>query len=210
MDGHLVAHGATGLATAAALWFAMTLVMMAPVVAPWVRAYAALVAPSPSGPRAWTAALPFVFGYALVWAAFATAMAMLQFALASAGALSGDHLAGIAGSMVLIGAGLFQFAPVKRACLTHCRNPLSYFVVRWRDGPPNGVRLGLAHGWFCLGCCWALMVASFALGTMHLGWMAALTAVMALEQAAPWGVTLGRAFGAGLVALGVWRLALPG
>lgn len=208
MDGHL-GHGSAGVATAAGLWFAMTLVMMAPVVAPWVRAYATLVAPVPNT-RAWSATLPFVAGYALVWAAFALVMALLQLALASTGALAGDRLAGLAGSAVLVGAGLFQFAPVKRACLTHCRNPLSYFLVRWRNGPPSGVRLGLGHGLFCLGCCWALMLASFALGTMHLGWMAALTAVMALEQAAPWGAALGRAFGAGLVALGVWRLVLEG
>lgn len=208
MDGHL-AHGSAGVATAAGLWFAMTLVMMAPVVAPWVRAYATLAAPTP-GTRSWTATAPFVAGYAMVWAAFAVVMALLQLALVSAGALAGDRLTGVAGSVVLIGAGLFQFAPVKRACLTHCRNPLSYFLVRWRNGPPSGVRLGLGHGLFCLGCCWALMLASFALGTMHLGWMAALTAVMALEQVAPWGAALGRAFGAGLVALGVWRLVLPG
>lgn len=208
MDGHL-AHGTAGVATAAGLWFAMTLVMMAPVVVPWVRAYATLVAPTPTT-RAWSATLPFVAGYAMVWAAFALVMALLQTALASAGALAGDRLTGVAGSAVLVGAGLFQFAPVKRACLTHCRNPLSYFLVRWRNGPPSGVRLGLGHGLFCLGCCWALMLASFALGTMHLGWMAALTAVMALEQAVPWGAALGRAFGAGLVALGVWRLVLEG
>ena len=87
MDGHL-AHGSAGVATAAGLWFAMTLVMMAPVVAPWVRAYATLVAPTP-GTRAWSSTLPFVAGYAMVWAAFALVIAHLQPALRSAGPLAG-------------------------------------------------------------------------------------------------------------------------
>lgn len=183
----------------------MTVAMMAPVAAPWVRAYATLVTPTPAT-RAWTAALPFAAGYALVWAGFAMAMALLQTALARAGALTGDRLS-VGGGLVLIAAGLFQFAPLKQACLTHCRNPLSFFLARWRNGPGSGVRLGLEHGLFCLGCCWALMATALAMGAMNLWWMALLTAVAIVEQWTPIGRRASRGVGVALVALGLWRLA---
>lgn len=182
----------------------MTLAMMAPVVAPWVRAYATLVAPSPAA-RSWIRALPFVAGYVAVWTGFAVAMAGLQAGLARAGAMAGDRLAG-GGALVLIAAGLFQFAPLKQACLTHCRNPLSFFLTRWRNGPGSGLRLGLSHGLFCLGCCWALMATALAMGAMSLWWMALLTAVAVVEQWTPIGPRAGRGVGVALVSLGLWRL----
>ncbi|MEZ5419095.1 MAG: DUF2182 domain-containing protein [Vicinamibacterales bacterium] len=188
------------------MWLSMVVVMMTPTVLPWVWAYATLVAPSPSA-RAWPAAAPFVGGYFAVWLLYSAAMAALQTALAAAGVLTGDRLAGWAGPLVLIAAGAYQFAPLKTACLTHCRNPLTYFLARWRNGPVGGFRLGLAHGWYCLGCCWAVMLTALAIGVMDLAWMAALTVVVAVEQVAPAGVWAGRAFGAGLVAWGLWRLS---
>lgn len=207
MDGHL-AHTAAGFAAAAGLWFVMTVAMMAPVVTPWVRAYATLVTPAPAAarPRASTAALPFIAGYAIVWTAFAAAMAALQQALTAAGALVGDRAGGVAGAALLVGAGLFQFAPLKQACLTHCRNPLSYFLARWRDGAASGLRLGLGHGLFCLGCCWALMVTALAMGAMNPWWMALLTVVAIVEQWTPVGYVASRGVGLALVGLGVWRL----
>ena len=207
MDGHL-AHTTSGFAAAAGLWFAMTVAMMAPVVTPWVRAYATLVAPgrAPGESPAWAGAFPFIAGYALVWTAFAVAMAALQQALVAAGALVGGRVDGVAGAALLVGAGAFQFAPLKQACLTHCRNPLSYFLARWRDGAASGLRLGLGHGLFCLGCCWALMATALAMGAMNLWWMALLTLVAIVEQWTPLGLLASRGVGLALVGLGVWRL----
>src|SRR5678815_1456869 len=96
----------------------------------------------------------------------------------------------------------FQFAPIRQACLTHCRNPLSYLLSRWHGGPPAAFRLGAVHGAYCLGCCWLLMLTGFAVGLMNLAWMAVLTIVVAVEQTAPGGVWLGRLFGVGLAAWG--------
>lgn len=205
MDGHLAAHGARGVALAVALWFGMVVVMMTPTVLPWARAYATLAAPTPAA-GSWRHALPFVGGYFGLWAAYSVGMAALQLLLARAGLLLDDRLAARAGAIVLLAAGAYQFAPLKAACLTHCRNPLTYFLARWKDGPVSGVRLGVAHGWFCLGCCWALMLTALAMGAMNLWWMAALTVVMAAEQVAPAGVGLGRLFGAGLIGWAVWLL----
>lgn len=184
----------------------MVVVMMTPTVLPWVRAYATLASPTPAE-RSWRHAVPFVAGYFVVWTSYSVGMAALQLLLASAGLLVEDRLATRAGALVLLAAGAYQFAPLKAACLTHCRNPLTYFLARWTNGPVSGLRLGIAHGWYCLGCCWALMLTALAMGAMNLWWMAALTAVVAAEQVAAAGVWLGRLFGVGLIALAVWRLS---
>jgi predicted metal-binding membrane protein len=107
-----------------------------------------------------------------------------------------------AGGTVLIGAGLFQLSPLKGACLTHCRNPLSYFLRSWRDGPVGAFRMGAAHGVFCVGCCWALMAVALALGVMNLLWMAALTGMLILEKNAPGGRQMGILFGWVLIVWG--------
>lgn len=207
MDGHLALHGGA-LPLVATTWFAMTAAMMTPVVAPWVRAYARLLAPSPGPGRrgAWGSAAAFASGYGVVWAGYSVAMAGLQLALASRTFLIGDRVAPVAGALVLIGAGLFQFSALKASCLTHCRNPLGYFLQRWHDRPPSGFRLGFGHGLFCLGCCWALMLTAFAVGTMHLAWMLVLAVVAVAEQLLPQGRAVARVVGAGLVAWGGWTL----
>lgn len=204
MDRHLIAHGG-GFAAAVGLWLAMVVVMMTPTVLPWVRAYATLVTPSP-GERSWRAAATFVAGYFTVWLAYSVVMAAVQLALVAAGALVGDRLTTRAGALVLLAAGGWQFAPLRAACLTHCRNPLTYFLAHWKEGPVGGFRMGLAHGAFCLGCCWAAMLTALAVGAMSLAWMAALTVVVAVEQIAPAGVWVGRVFGGLLIGWGLWRL----
>lgn len=207
MDGHL-AHGAS-LPLVGAVWFAMTTAMMLPVVAPWVRAYARLLAPGAgvSGRPPWTGAAVFASGYGVVWVVYSGVMAAIQVALTSRALLVGDRVAPLAGGLVLVGAGLFQFSALKASCLTHCRNPLGYFLEQWRDGPPSGFRLGLGHGLFCLGCCWALMATAFAVGTMHLTWMLGLAIVAVAEQTLPAGRAFARAVGVALVSYGLWTLA---
>ncbi|MCC7127100.1 MAG: DUF2182 domain-containing protein [Acidobacteria bacterium] len=199
---------AASLVAATLMWLAMVVAMMTPTVLPWVRTYARLVAPADAPSSAARYTVPFVSGYAAVWTMFSVVMAGLQIALASSGWLSGDHLGTRIGGAVLIGAGVFQFLPIKQACLSHCRNPLSYFLARWKDGPIGGFRLGLAHGGYCLGCCWALMVTGFTMGVMNLAWMAVVTLIVVGEQVLPFGAAFGRTAGAGLVAAGIWLLVI--
>ena len=111
-----------------------------------------------------------------------------------------------AGGAVLVAAGLFQLSPLKNACLSHCRNPMGYFLRRWRDGPAGALRMGTAHGVVCVACCWALMAVAFALGIMNLLWMAALTAMLVIEKNAPGGRQWGIVFGALLLGWGSFRL----
>jgi predicted metal-binding membrane protein len=206
-DVHVHGHtSAAAFASLATMWLGMMGVMMAPTVWPWVRAFERLACRGDG--RLWRimSTLSFASGYLAAWAAYAVAAAFVHLVLLRAGAL--DPVRGLApllGAGVLIVAGLFQFAPPKRACLTHCRNPVSYFLSRWRNGPTGGFRLGFGHGLFCVGCCWALMATALAVGVMNLWWMAALTAAVFVEQVAPRGEWIRAPLGLALIAGGLLR-----
>ena len=186
---------------AVVMWQSMMAAMMTPAVAPWVGAYAGLVGTRAGHPLASSSS--FAGGYFVVWLGYSVLAALLQVAAGTLGVLSHQGASNLVAGTVLIGAGAFQFAPVKHACLAHCRNPLSYLLSRWVDGPIGGFRLGLTHGAYCVGCCWLLMLTGFAVGLMNLAWMAVLTVVVSLEQGTRGGVRLGRLFGAALIAWGI-------
>ncbi|HIF06186.1 MAG TPA: DUF2182 domain-containing protein [Gemmatimonadetes bacterium] len=174
----------------------------------------------------------FALGYAVVWTGFSVVAASLQVGLQGWGLMgtamamgttsgapltlttaaamtwpsvlgSSPALGASLGGVVLIGAGLYQAAPAKATCLEHCRTPLSYFLTHWRNGPGGAFRMGLSHGAFCVGCCWAFMISGFALGLMSLVWMGGFTAIIAIENLAPHGKRIGRAAGAAMVLLGL-------
>jgi predicted metal-binding membrane protein len=109
-------------------------------------------------------------------------------------------------SVLLIIAGAYQFSPLKRICLARCRTPLGFLLGEWRPGTYGGFVMGLRHGLFCLGCCWALMVLLFVGGVMNLPWIAALSIVVALEKLAPAGEKVARALGLLLIGAGTMRL----
>ena len=173
-------HSFPGLA---AMWMGMMTVMMVPTVWPWVAAFARL-----GGSR-----VVFSSGYAAAWLLYSIAAASIQLWLPH------DLPNALAASILLI-AGAFQFTPIKRACLMHCRNPLTYFLARWRDGRSGGFRMGLGHGAFCVACCWALMATTLAVGVMSLWWMAALAVVTFAEQVSPWGDRVRILVGVALIA----------
>ena len=205
MHGHAGAAGEGGFWPLTAMWFGMMTVMMAPTVWPWVRSFHRLSGRE-SG-RSIRATAEFVAGYLIAWLAYSIGAASLQLVLRRAGML-GDPAASVTsglGAAVFLFAGLYQFAPIKRACLTHCRTPLGYFLSRWHDGPTGGFRLGVNHGLFCVGCCWALMATSFAVGIMNWWWMAALAAIAVIEQAAPHGHRLRVTLGVGFLIAGAWQ-----
>lgn len=155
----------------AALWQAMMVAMMAPTAYPWLRAAARMG----GGERA--PALHFGAGYFAAWVPFSLLLAGAQLALA-ARLTTTAWLGGL-----LLAAGLYQFAPLKRACLRHCRNPMGAWLARW-PAPPLW-RLGAEHGWFCLGCCWALMATALGAGMSNWAWMALLAALTFAEQTLP-------------------------
>jgi predicted metal-binding membrane protein len=153
-------------------WVVMMAAMMFPSVAPLVDVYAGLQrgrrAKSMSAPAGATSAL--VAGYLVTW----TAAGLAAFGLFVAGrALVGHQLAWEAGGRwlaagVLLGAAAYEFTPLKNACLTRCRGPSSFIIGSWRDGRVGALRMGIEHGAWCVGCCWALMAALFALGVMSI------------------------------------------
>jgi predicted metal-binding membrane protein len=102
---------------------------------------------------------------------------------------------------VLATAGLFQFTHLKYRCLDKCRTPFSFLAQHWHGPAPrrSAFRLGLHHGLYCVGCCWAIMLLMFVIGTGNVGWMLGLGAVMALEKNAPWGSRLSRPLGGALL-----------
>lgn len=198
-----------GLAGLIVMWAAMMSVMMAPTVWPWLTTFARMVAPGGGWARAWSAGV-FASGYLVAWSIYSIALALAQRALDAAGAW--DPIRGLSPAIaaaVLAGAAVYQLAPIKRACLRHCRNPLSYFLARWRNGP-SGFRLGFVHGLFCVGCCWALMATALAVGVMSIVWMGLLALAVFAEQVLPGGQRIRVALGVVLAFGAVTRLHLFG
>lgn len=196
-----------------AMWVVMMIGMMTPSVAPMVLLYAA-IARRNAGRQAFAAPGWFLAGYLLAWTAFAVAATLLQWMLERA-ALVTPMMAGtgrLLGGVVLVAAGIYQWLPVKQACLASCRAPLS-FVQRhggFRPGARAALRLGTLHGFYCVGCCWALMALLFVFGVMNLRWIAALMLLVLVEKLAPAARVMSRVLGIAAVAAGCWLAATAG
>lgn len=186
-------------------WVAMMAAMMLPAVLPVVRLYGRAAA------RGRTAPMPyFAGGYLLLWTLPAIP-AWFAFGALDAPVDEGAAWAGrVAGGTLLLAAA-WQLTPMKAACLRHCRSPLGFFMRRsgGTDRPLGALRMGLEHAGFCVGCCWALFAMLVALGTMDLGWMIAVTALVLLEKQAPMGEEVARAAAVAIAVLGVVLLASP-
>jgi predicted metal-binding membrane protein len=205
--GH--AAGVDSVASALALvatWFVMMAVMMAPVAWPWVVAFDRLNRPARTD-RA-VSAVAFIGGYAVAWLLYSIAAALIQMLwLTRTTADASRGLPAPVVALVLAGAGLVQFSPLKRACLTHCRNPFSYLLARWKNGPTPAWRIGLGHGVFCVGCCWALMATMLVVGVVNMWWMLAITVATFVEQVVPRGDLVRPAVGLALIAGGAYAFS---
>jgi len=163
---------------------------------------------SPDGVRAGAHIYAFAGGYLLVWTAFSLVATVLQRLLAHWLILTPMMEARECafGGVLLLVAGLYQLTPFKRSCLASCRSPAAFITQHWKRGVTGGFHLGVTHGLYCLGCCWALMLLLFVGGVMNLWWIAALTAFVLLEKLAPLGAQGGRLSGLLMAALGLWNL----
>lgn len=182
-------------------WLLMSAAMMLPTVLPLLRRFDRLTAAR--NDRVELIAL-LIAGYLLVWLGFGVAAHLLDAALHVAVQRSVwlTFNAWVLGAGVLAIAGLFQFSRLKYHCLDRCRTPLSFIIQHWRGTAPrrNAFLLGMHHGVFCVGCCWAIMLLMFVVGTGNVGWMLALGAVMAIEKNAAWGRWLSQPLGLALLA----------
>lgn len=188
-----------------AMWSVMMAGMMLPSAAPTVLLYAGVIRKSPAGGRVQAHVQAFIGGYLLVWIAFSLAATALQRLLAGALLLSPMmeiRARWFAGALLVL-AGIYQLTPFKRACLGACRSPAAFIARHWRRGKNGGFLLGAAHGLYCLGCCWALMLLLFVGGVMNLWWIAALTVFVLLEKIAPLGAQGGRLSGWLFMAFGL-------
>jgi len=188
-----VTPDAAGFGRVVLMWALMAAAMMAPTALPAFATYEDL------GRSTQVRFGALVAGYLIVWLGFSLLAGGLQMALFGAGLVSafGDSLSVWLSAGLLMIAGLYQFSPVKEACLSKCRAPLTFFMAHWDEGPlRNGVRLGLV----CLGCCWALMLLAFVGGVMNIAFMGLATLIMVIEKLPAYGRLLTRPLGAVLIA----------
>jgi predicted metal-binding membrane protein len=192
------------------MWWVMMLAMMLPSAAPMLLIFARISRHGSVAKRPGTAVACFAAGYLVVWAGFSAAATALQWALEGSGLLSAMMVTTAIwlGAVILIGAGLWQFAPLKQACLRYCRTPIGFLTGRWRGGSAGAFRMGLDHGTHCLGCCWLLMLLLFFGGVMNLWWIGGLAAYVLIEKVVPMGQRLSYAVGAGLVLWGTLLLLI--
>ena len=182
----------------------MALAMMLPTAAGMIVTYAQIADTAACKGEPAVSPLILTAGYVAVWLGFALGATALQAALARV-ALLDPAMASVSplfSGAIFLGAGAYQFTELKHACLTRCQRPFPFFFANWSDRPPAIFRLGLRQGLYCLGCCWATMLAMFAVGVMNVVWMAALGLIMTAEK-----LTLtnrfSRAIGIVFVAIGV-------
>jgi predicted metal-binding membrane protein len=190
-----------------AMWVIMMIGMMTPSVAPTVLLYAEFARRSRVLGVVFPAAGWFVAGYLLAWSAFALAATLLQWLLEWL-ALITPMMAGtsqLLGGAMLVAAGVYQWLPVKQACLTQCRAPMAF--IQRQGGFPSrargAIRVGWLHGLYCIGCCWAVMLLLFAFGVMNLQWIAGLMVFVLLEKVVPRPMLFSRAAGVAAVIAGV-------
>ena len=191
------------------MWLVMMVAMMLPSSYPTLLLHRTIYRKrNPARPGG---TLLFALSYFAVWTASATFFY-------AAYVLIGRLWVAIPGSesivlrsagLALLLSGLYQWSGLKRACLKHCQTPLHFVTEHWHDGRSGAVRMGAAHGIYCFGCCWGLMVILFVMGLMHLGWMAAIGALILLEKIVPSGRWISHAIGVLFVVLGAIVMLFP-
>jgi len=189
------------------MWAVMMIGMMLPSALPMILLYQQMLRRYLATPQRHLALLLFCLAYLVVWGGFSLIATALQWGL--------DQLALLSPAMrsqshwlaagLLLAAGVYQWLPGKAACLAHCRGPVLFLMSHWRAGVAGGWHMGLSHGLYCLGCCWALMGLLFVGGVMNLLWVALIGAYVLLEKILPHGLWLSRIAGLLLIA---WGFAL--
>jgi predicted metal-binding membrane protein len=193
------------------MWAIMMVGMMLPSAAPMTLLYAGMVRKAERQGTPMAPIAVFVSGYLAMWCLFSVGATLAQWGLHEAAMLSPMMVAKcqVFGAGLLIVAGVYQLTPWKAVCLDHCRSPAHFIAEHWRPGVPGAFRLGLHHGAFCLGCCWALMGLLFVGGVMNLLWIAAITVFVFLEKVLwdrPWAYRFTGLAGIGLIVCGVGLL----
>jgi predicted metal-binding membrane protein len=191
------------------MWAIMMVGMMIPSAAPMILIFSDTYRKRAGQGQPLVSTGLFVLGYLAVWTAFSLFATAAQWGLQMTALLSPTLLRStspLLGGAILIAAGLFQWTDLKRRCLTHCRSPLNFLLNEWREGRSGAFVMGLRHGLFCLGCCWALMGLLFVTGVMNLLWVALIGGFVLLEKVVPLERWVSGGAGVALTGWGLWLL----
>lgn len=190
------------------MWFVMMVAMMIPSAAPMILLHARVTRHTSQKAGRFDAPVPsaaFTAGYLAAWLFFSVAATALQWSLERAGLVDGMMMWStepVLTGVLLIAAGAYQFTPLKNACLAQCRSPVAVLSEIWRPGAAGAFVMGVRHGTYCLGCCWALMLLLFAGGIMNVVWIAGLAILVLVEKLISRGPWFPRIAGGVLIAAG--------
>lgn len=196
------------IAETSAMWLLMMAAMMLPAMAPVMSVYAGISAKEDSGARLALRIGLFTISYFLLWAMFSVTAAIIQMALRSSDmfTMGGTVATPLMAGVLALVAGLYQFTPIKDACLKHCRHPLHYLLQHWKPGLAGAFPVGARHGLYCFGCCVAFMGLMFIFGAMNIWWMAVIAAYFLAEKILPKAELWSRITGALLIAAGAYMI----
>ena len=187
------------------MWLIMMIAMMIPSAIPAISLYESMVNKNAEREIFLPAVWIFVVGYILIWAAFSLIITFVQALFLSLDwinmMLVSKNL--FLTSTILIFTGIYQWLPIKSICLDKCRTPLNFFLGNWRKGNSGALIMGIEHGTFCLGCCWALMLLLFLAGVMNLIWVALITVFVFIEKVFPKGNIIGKLAGIVMIIAGL-------
>ena len=190
------------------MWTVMMVAMMTPSAIPMVMVFARVQKNKRARQQPYTSTFIFLAGYLLAWMIFSAGVTLVQWPLhhfAILDPMMDNRNATLAG-IILMAAGVFQWTPLKDMCLTHCRSPIGFILHDWKEGSWGAFKMGLHHGLYCTGCCWALMFVLFAVGVMNILWVAIIAVFVLTEKIIPRGIELFKM--ASGIALFLWGLSL--
>ncbi len=191
------------------MWVVMMIGMMTPSVAPTILIYARVGRQAAMQGKPFAATAWFAAGYLTAWMVFSLAATTMQWLLERAALLTPmmESASARLGGVVLIAAGVYQWTPFKDNCLSACQAPLAFILSHggFRSDPAGALAVGFKHGFYCIGCCWALMMLLFVGGVMNIGWIAVLAILVLLEKVLPFGRVVAKVAGAALIAVGVFN-----
>ena len=193
------------------MWAVMMVAMMVPAASPVILLFAEINRRRNEQQGTLVATGQFLLGYLTAWTGFSVLATLAQWGLLTATLVSPmmESTSKALGAGLLLAAGLFQFSRLKDACLAHCRSPIGFLATEWCRGSWGAFSMGLKHGGYCLGCCWALMGLLFAFGVMNLLWVASISILVLAEKIAPYKRLVSPAAGLVFIGWAAWIVFGP-
>ena len=166
------------------MWLVMMIAMMTPSVAPLILLFTKVNRQRREQQNPFVNTSYLFIGYFVVWGGFSLIATLLQWLLQQVSWLNPDMIITnkIAGSIILVAAGVFQFTPLKQTCLSFCKSPLEFIFKHWKEGKKGAIKMGIKNGVYCVGCCWVLMVLLFVSGVMNILWVALISLFVLIEK----------------------------